>query len=114
MITMHTSPLATPGVGDAGGLNVYVAEVSRRLGERGIKVDVFTRAEDPAATETVEVNEHTRVITVPAGPLEAVPKESLPELVPEFTARLDGVIKGYDLIHSHYWLSGLIGAELAG
>ena len=71
MITMHTSPLATPGVGDAGGLNVYVAEVSRRLGERGIKVDVFTRAEDPAAAEMVEVNEHTRVITVPAGPLEA-------------------------------------------
>ena len=57
MITMHTSPLATPGVGDAGGLNVYVAEVSRRLGERGIKVDVFTRAEDPAAPEMVEVND---------------------------------------------------------
>jgi D-inositol-3-phosphate glycosyltransferase len=113
MITMHTSPLATPGVGDAGGLNVYVAEVSRRLGERGIKVDVFTRAEDPAAPEMVEVNEHTRVITVPAGPLEAVSKESLPQLVPEFTAGLDDVIKGYDLIHSHYWLSGLIGAELA-
>jgi D-inositol-3-phosphate glycosyltransferase len=113
MITMHTSPLATPGVGDAGGLNVYVAEVSRRLGERGIKVDVFTRAEDPAAAEMVEVNEHTRVISITAGPLEPVSKESLPELVPEFTARLDGVIKGYDLIHSHYWLSGLIGAELA-
>ena len=68
MISMHTSPLATPGVGDAGGLNVYVAEVSRRLGERGIKVDVFTRAEDPAAPEVVEVNEHTRVITVAGRP----------------------------------------------
>ena len=114
MITMHTSPLATPGVGDAGGLNVYVAEVSRRLGERGIKVDVFTRAEDPAAADVVEVNEHTRVITVRAGPLEAVSKESLPRLVPEFTAQLDDVMKGYDLIHSHYWLSGLVGAELGG
>ena len=113
MITMHTSPLATPGVGDAGGLNVYVAEVSRRLGERGIKVDVFTRAEDPSAADVVEVNEHTRVITVPAGPLEAVSKESLPDLVPEFTARLDDVMKGYELIHSHYWLSGLVGTELA-
>jgi D-inositol-3-phosphate glycosyltransferase len=114
MITMHTSPLATPGVGDAGGLNVYVAELSRRLGERGIKVDVFTRTEDADTPEIVEVNEHTRVITVQAGPCEAVSKESLPSLVPEFTSRLNRAMSGYDLIHSHYWLSGLVGVELAG
>ena len=101
MISMHTSPLATPGVGDAGGLNVYVAEVSRRLGERGIKVDVFTRAEDSTAREIVEVNEHTRVITVPAGPREAgVQGGAARDLVPEFAARLDAVIEGYDLIHT--------------
>ncbi len=81
MITMHTSPLATPGVGDAGGLNVYVAELSKRLGERGIKVDVFTRADSTRTFETVEINEHTRVITVAAGPPEPVLKEQLPELV---------------------------------
>src|SRR3954465_8300218 len=87
MITMHTSPLATPGVGDAGGLNVYVGEVARRLGERGIKVDVFTRAEE-AGPEGVGGNEHARVVRLAAGPREVVPKEDLPGLVPEFAERL--------------------------
>jgi len=67
MVSVHTSPLATPGLGDAGGLNVYVAELARRLGERGIRVDVFTRAED-AGPDVVEVNEHTRVVQLEAGP----------------------------------------------
>ena len=62
MISMHTSPLATPGVGDAGGLNVYVAELARRLGERGLKVDVFTRRDAPDLPDIVEIHEHTRVI----------------------------------------------------
>ena len=59
MISMHTSPLATPG-GDAGGLNVYVAELARRLGERGLKVDVFTRRDLPDLPDIVEIHEHTR------------------------------------------------------
>jgi D-inositol-3-phosphate glycosyltransferase len=111
MISLHTSPLATPGVGDAGGLNVYVAELSRRLGERGLKVDVFTRADgdDP---EVVEVNEHTRVINLAVGPREPVVKEALPDLVGEFAARLEPRIEQYDLVHSHYWLSGVAGVEL--
>ena len=111
MISLHTSPLATPGVGDAGGLNVYVAELSHRLGERGLKVDVFTRAVDdgPAITE---VNEHTRVINVPAGPTGRVAKEALPGLVAEFAERLDERTEHYDLVHSHYWLSGMAGLAL--
>jgi D-inositol-3-phosphate glycosyltransferase len=112
MISMHTSPLATPGVGDAGGLNVYVSEVSRRLGERGLKVDVFTRAQSPDCPEVVEVHEHTRVIHVPAGPAERVAKEDLLGLVPVFGERLDSEIERYDLIHSHYWLSGMVGRRL--
>ena len=112
MISMHTSPLATPGVGDAGGLNVYLAEVSRRLGERGRKVDVFTRRDDPTVPEVVEVNEHTRVIQVTAGPTELIAKESLPELASEFSAQLDTRIADYDVVHSHYWLSGLVGVDL--
>lgn len=111
MISMHTSPLATPGVGDAGGLNVYVAEVAQRLGERGLKVDVFTRAAD-TGPEVIEVNEHTRVIRVPAGPRAPVVKELLPDLVEEFAAQLDRRIDDYGLIHSHYWLSGLVGVDL--
>ena len=112
MISMHTSPLATPGVGDAGGLNVYVSEVSRRLGERGLKVDVFTRAQAPGDAPVVEVNEHTRVIHVPAGPAERVAKEALLDLVPVFSERLDSQMSSYDLIHSHYWLSGMVGRRL--
>jgi D-inositol-3-phosphate glycosyltransferase len=112
MISMHTSPLATPGVGDAGGLNVYVSEVSRRLGERGLKVDVFTRAQGGNGPETVEVNEHTRVIRLPAGPLEPMVKEDLLDLVQVFGERLDPLMEAYDLIHSHYWLSGMVGRRL--
>jgi D-inositol-3-phosphate glycosyltransferase len=111
MISLHTSPLATPGVGDAGGLNVYVAELSRRLGERGLKVDVFTRA-DGDGPEVVEVNEHTRVINLQVGPREPVVKEALPGLVAEFADRLEPRIERYDLVHSHYWLSGVAGVEL--
>jgi D-inositol-3-phosphate glycosyltransferase len=112
MISMHTSPLATPGFGDAGGLNVYVAELARRLGERGLKVDVFTRADSPELPEVVEIHEHTRVIHVEAGPREVLAKEALPDVVPEFEAQLQSRIKGYDLVHSHYWLSGLVGVNL--
>ncbi len=112
MISMHTSPLATPGVGDSGGLNVYVSEVSRRLGERGLKVDVFTRAQAPDAAAIVEVHEHTRVIHVPAGPAGSVAKEDLLDLVQVFGERLEAEMGHYDLIHSHYWLSGMVGRRL--
>jgi D-inositol-3-phosphate glycosyltransferase len=112
MISMHTSPLATPGVGDAGGLNVYVAEVARRLGERGIKVDVFTRAEDDSP-DIVDVNEHTRVVQLTAGPREPVLKEDLPQLVPVFADALSRRLEDHHLLHSHYWLSGMVGLDLA-
>jgi D-inositol-3-phosphate glycosyltransferase len=112
MISMHTSPLATPGVGDAGGLNVYVAEVARRLGERGLAVDVFTRSDGTEPAEVVEVSENLRVVHVAAGPAAPVAKEDLPDLVPAFTEAMEAVAGGYDLVHSHYWLSGMVGLAL--
>ena len=112
MISMHTSPLATPGVGDAGGLNVYVAELARRLGERGLKVDVFTRRNAPDVPDIVDVHEHTRVINLKAGPAEHVAKEALPALIDEFTAQLEARLDDHDLIHSHYWLSGEVGLQI--
>ncbi|GAA2110281.1 D-inositol-3-phosphate glycosyltransferase [Microlunatus panaciterrae] len=113
MISMHTSPLETPGVGDAGGLNVYVAEVARRLGARGVEIDVFTRRTDPNTPDEVSPHENVRVIQLAAGPAKAMSKEDLPPLVNEFAARLDARTEDYDLIHSHYWLSGLAGLGLA-
>lgn len=112
MVSMHTSPLATPGVGDAGGLNVYVAELARRLGERGIKVDVFTRRDTPDLPDIVDIHEHTRVIHLRAGPAERVAKEALPSLTDQFYAELAGRLADHDLIHTHYWLSGLVGLQL--
>jgi D-inositol-3-phosphate glycosyltransferase len=112
MISMHTSPLATPGMGDAGGLNVYVSELARRLGERGLKVDVFTRRATPDVPEIVEVHEHTRVIQLKAGPAEPVAKEALPSLTEEFAAQLETRLDDHDLVHSHYWLSGEVGLRL--
>jgi len=112
MISMHTSPLATPGVGDAGGLNVYVAELARRLGERGLKVDVFTRRDSPDVPDVVEVHEHTRVVHLDAGPAERVAKEALPTLVEEFSQQLETRLDDHDLLHSHYWLSGEVGLQL--
>jgi D-inositol-3-phosphate glycosyltransferase len=112
MVSMHTSPLATPGVGDAGGLNVYVAELARRLGERGLKVDVFTRRDSLELPDIVDVHEHTRVIHLKAGPTEYVAKERLHPLTDEFCAELETRLDGHDLVHSHYWLSGEVGLEL--
>ena len=112
MISMHTSPLATPGLGDAGGLNVYVAELARRLGERGLKVDVFTRRDTPEVPDVVDVHEHTRVIHLNAGPAAYVAKEALPSLTDEFSAQLAARLDQHDLIHSHYWLSGQVGLQL--
>ena len=112
MISMHTSPLATPGLGDAGGLNVYVAELARRLGERGLKVDVYTRRDTPDVPDIVDVHEHTRVIHLTAGPAEYVAKEALPSLIDEFSAELELHLDQHDLIHSHYWLSGQVCLQL--
>ena len=112
MISMHTSPLATPGLGDAGGLNVYVAELARRLGERGLKVDVYTRRDSRDVPDIVDVHEHTRVIHLTAGPAEYVAKEALPSLTDEFSAELESHLDQHDLIHSHYWLSGQVGLQL--
>jgi D-inositol-3-phosphate glycosyltransferase len=114
MLSMHTSPLDTPGVGDAGGLNVYVAELSHRLGSRGIEVDVFTRRRDAATPEVINVSDEVRVIQVPAGPIE-LDKEELPDRVEEFAASIlaDHGARQWDLLHTHYWLSGMAGMIMA-
>ncbi len=113
MISMHTSPLDTPGVGDAGGLNVYVAELSRRLAARGVGVDVLTRRSDPDTPSVVEPADGVRVLQVDAGPAAPVAKEQQVDLAAEFADRASPLLAGAEVIHSHYWLSGVAGVELA-
>jgi D-inositol-3-phosphate glycosyltransferase len=109
---MHTSPLAQPGTGDGGGLNVYVHQLSSALARAGVACDVYTRALSPEAPAVVDVEPGYRVHHVAAGPLAPVAKEELEALVPEFTDAVSiRMGRGYapDAIHAHYWLSGMAG-----
>src|SRR6195952_3441331 len=115
MISLHTSRLDQPGTGDAGGMNVYVLELARRLAARGVEIDVFTRATGGWLEPTVEVSDGIRVHHVPAGPFEGLTKQELPAQLCVFARE---VLRAeayhppgyYDLVHSHYWLSGQVGA----
>ena len=112
---MHTSPLAQPGTGDGGGMNVYVRQLSAALARSGVGCDVYTRAWSPELAAVVQVEPGFRVHHVAAGPLDEVAKEDLPAHTGEFT---DGVLarmeRGYpaDAISANYWLSGVVGHAL--
>ena len=113
-LSLHTSPLDQPGTGDAGGMNVYVVETSKRLAALGIEVDVFTRATSSDLPLAVELSPGVTVRHIVAGPFEGLGKEDLPAQLCAFTS---GVLRAealhepgwYDVIHSHYWLSGQVG-----
>jgi D-inositol-3-phosphate glycosyltransferase len=114
-VSVHTSPLEQPGTGDAGGLNVYVVEVARRLAARGVEVDIFTRAVSREQPPAAELAPGVLVRHLPAGPFEDLDKSDLPVQLCQFTFELLRAEAGhapgrYDLIHGHYWLSGQVGA----
>ncbi len=114
MLSVHTSPLAQPGTGDAGGLNVYVVQTAKRLAQRGIEVEIFTRATSSAMPPVVELAPGVLVRQVIAGPFQGLAKEDLPGQLCAFAAGLMRTEAGqpaghYDLVHSHYWLSGQVG-----
>jgi D-inositol-3-phosphate glycosyltransferase len=115
MISLHTSPLDQPGTGDAGGMNVYVTEVSKRLASRGIAVEIYTRATSSALPPTVQTSDGVTVHHVHAGPFEGLSKAELPGQMCVFArevlrAEARHELGWYDVIHSHYWLSGQVGA----
>lgn len=110
MLSVHSSPLARLGGKEAGGMNVYVRELSREFGRRGILVDIFTRAQERAAPPVVQIDRGVRLIHVRAGPSMPYDKNRLLDYLPEFIGRVrcfaDGEDLHYDVIHSHYWVSG--------
>jgi len=118
MLSLHTSPLDQPGTGDAGGMNVYVHELSRRLAALGTEVDVYTRATSSSAPPVVDAAPGVTVRAVVAGPFEGLAKADLPGQMCPFVREVlrteASFPRGhYDLVHSHYWLSGQVGAVLA-
>lgn len=114
VLSVHTSPLAQPGTGDAGGMNVYVLQSALQMAKRGVAVEIFTRATSSADPPVVEGAPGVLVRNVVAGPFEGLDKHDLPTQLCAFAA---GVLREearnqpghYDLIHSHYWLSGQVG-----
>lgn len=118
MLSYHTCPLATLGGKDTGGMNVYVRDLTATLGRMGVHVDVFTRSQDEHVPHVLhDLGYGNRVVHVRAGPEVPLPKRELAEFIPEF---VDGVYrfaqdKGirYNVIHSHYWMSGLAAEALS-
>ncbi|MCX5375079.1 D-inositol-3-phosphate glycosyltransferase [Streptomyces sp. NBC_00091] len=109
MLSVHTSPLHQPGTGDAGGMNVYMVQLSRALAEQGVEVDLFTRCRGEARPSRADLGPGVRVRHLEAGPRAALPKEDMPALVVPFSLALLKEERRYDLVHSHYWLSGQAG-----
>jgi len=117
MLSYHTCPLAILGGKDTGGMNVYVRELTRKLGQFGIHVDVFTRSQDEHVPHVLhDLGFGNRVVHIRSGPEVPLSKPELERYIPEFVAGIEEFteIKGlkYDLIHSHYWLSGLAASKL--
>ncbi len=116
MLCVHSSPLAGLGGKEAGGMNVYVRELSRELGRRGVMVDIFTRSQSADAYRITPVNRNVTLVTLPAGPTTPYDKNRILDYRDEF---VDGILAyaaeqhhNYDVIHSHYFVSGIIGIEL--
>lgn len=117
MVSVHTCPLASLGSRETGGMNVYVRELSRHLGARGVAVDVFTRRQDSDTPEVVEFGRNARVIHLEAGPSSPMDKYEVLEYLPQFAEGMVDFVERtegrYHLLHSHYWLSGRVGTWLA-
>ncbi|QKT08432.1 D-inositol-3-phosphate glycosyltransferase [Gordonia sp. X0973] len=114
VISVHTSPLAQPGTGDAGGMNVYVWQTALRMARRGVAVEIFTRATSSSDEPLVHAAPGVLVRHVQAGPFEGLDKADLPAQLCGFSAEVLGAEAAqasgyYDLVHSHYWLSGQVG-----
>lgn len=115
LISYHSSPVHEPGSGDAGGMTVYVRHLAHAFTEHGVAADVFTRRTSPDE-EPVQLQPGVRVVPVEAGPPEPLPKQELPRFIEEFSDRIRALSMAsglrYDVVHSHYWQSGLAASKL--
>jgi len=111
---VHTSPLDQPGAGDAGGMNIYVVESAERMAAMGVSVDIFTRRHSPDLPDIVELSPGVRVRHLNIGANSAT-KEELPALIPNISDAFSAVLEKekYDVIHSHYWISGKVAMPVA-
>ncbi len=116
MVSYHTCPLASEEGKETGGMNVYVLELAKQLAILGHSVDIFTRSQDPQNLPIVQVADGLRLMHIVAGPQHSLPKKSLVEFVPEFVENILDFCRvdqpRYDLIHSHYYMSGLAALSL--
>jgi len=114
-LMVHTSPLDQAGTGDAGGMNIYVVEAAQNMAAMGVQVDIFTRRTDTDIADVVEVSPGVRVIQLNVGPVSGVTKEQLPKLIPELSVAFSKAMSNdhYDVIHSHYWISGKVAMPVA-
>jgi D-inositol-3-phosphate glycosyltransferase len=113
---VHTSPLDQAGIGDAGGMNIYVCESAQQMAAQGIKVDIFTRRANNDHPDIVDLGNGVRVIHLNVGPVDGVTKEILPTLIPELSKAFKSALlsgESYDIIHSHYWISGKVAMPVA-
>ncbi|PTT62235.1 D-inositol-3-phosphate glycosyltransferase [Arthrobacter sp. HMWF013] len=118
LLSLHTSPMEQPGSGDAGGMNVYIRELASALAETGVQVEIFTRATSAKQPAVEHPDPGVCVHNVLAGPSRKIPKEELPELLHSMVAEIEQIRRRqkhgrYDIIHSHYWVSGIAGLELS-
>jgi D-inositol-3-phosphate glycosyltransferase len=118
LLSLHTSPMEQPGTGDAGGMNVYIRELASALAETGVEVEIFTRSTSAHQPAVEHPGPGVCVHNVLAGPPRKIPKEELPGLLHSLVAEIEQIRRSqphgrYDVIHSHYWVSGIAGLELS-
>ena len=117
MISVHSCPLAALGGKETGGMNVYIRELSKELAQKGCQVDIFTRSQNPEVPRVVPFKKGIRIVHLKAGPESPYDKNQVWFHLPEFLGNMEQFTREeksvYHLIHSHYWLSGWVGAQMS-
>ena len=116
ILSVHSCPVGNPGTKDTGGMNVYIRELAQELAAQGISVDIYTRVHDPEDAQIIELGQNARLIHLRAGEDDYIHKLAVYSYLPDFACNVENFRKHndlrYDLVFSHYWLSGWVGKYL--